>query len=312
MSFTIVPLNNLDLPIGSHIQFGPKFVLQDVPEWLKRDEHTVANVDVNERQRLKDAKHALISEYYADSYGHPDPEWSGPKHRSIQDLRFQSAFLASTALWLRQPSHVSFTAVYHALTYLNGRTCDPPIVIHIDREGPYYPHPKDQHNPFQLRHIIDSAKLCEILETVPRNTPLWASLRSLSAALLSYFPDYRYPLFWQALESLFTDETKDWRVTERLRNRISYFLARNANEQEDLSRLVNNCYRMRSKIVHGRLSEWPEVESQMAQTEGIVRTAIRHVLEKPGMLQVFISSRRDEFLDAWVDSRAFTPPALPS
>jgi hypothetical protein len=97
----------------------------------------LANVDVNERQRLKNAKHALISEYDADSYGYPDPEWSGPKQRSIQNLRFQSVFLANTALWLRQPSNVSFTAVYQALTHLNGRTCDPLIVIHIYREGPY-------------------------------------------------------------------------------------------------------------------------------------------------------------------------------
>jgi hypothetical protein len=31
MSFTVVPLHNLDLPAGTIIPFGTKFVLQDVP-----------------------------------------------------------------------------------------------------------------------------------------------------------------------------------------------------------------------------------------------------------------------------------------
>jgi hypothetical protein len=310
MSFTVVPLNNLDLPAGTRIPFGPKFILQDVPEWLKNDKKALSDLDRNERQRVKDAKHALVSEYVADSYGFPDPDWKGPTPRSIQDLRFQSAFLANTALWLRQPSIVSFTSAFHALTVVNGHDVDPPFIIHTDREGPYYTHPKDQGNPFELRHAIHAAKLCQILETVPRKTPVWASLRGLSAALLSYFPDYRYPLFWQALESLFTDETKEWRVTERLRNRISYFLANDGTQQDQISKMVENCYAMRSKIVHGRLGDWPEVEAQMADTEAIVRTAIRYVLEKPGMLHALISPKRDEFLDQWVNSEAFTTPPI--
>ncbi len=238
MSFTVVPLNYLDLPAGIYLPFGPKFILQDVPEWLKTDKNALDDIDRNERQRVKEAKHALVSEYEADSYGFPDPDWKGPKARSIQELRFQSAFLAGTALWLTQPSIVSFTIAFHALTVLNGHRVDPPFIIHTDREGPYYAHPKDQGNPFELRHAIRAANLCKILETVPRKTPVWASLRSLSAALLSYFPDYRYPLFWQALESLFTDETKEWRVSERLRNRISYFLANDATQQNQISGMV--------------------------------------------------------------------------
>ena len=37
MAFTIVPLHNLDVPAGSRIPFGSKFILQDVPEWLKKE-----------------------------------------------------------------------------------------------------------------------------------------------------------------------------------------------------------------------------------------------------------------------------------
>jgi hypothetical protein len=311
VSITVVPLNNLDLPEGLPLQFGPKFVLREFPEWLRKSKDALGDVDRNERQRLKIVKHALVSEYYADSYGFSDPEWPGPGERSIQDLRYQSAFLAASALWLRQPSSVSFTCAFHAVSHLNGRVHDPPIIMNTKTEGPYYAHPHDQHNPFQLKHAIHAAKICEILETVPRKTPVWAALRSLSAALLSYFPDYRYPLLWQALESLFTDEVKEWKVTQRLRDRISYFLADNPKDQEDIFQKVEVCYAMRSKMVHGRLSEWPEVELHMSHTEAIVRTAIRHILERPGMLAAFISPRRDEFLDAWVASQSFVPPPTP-
>jgi len=311
MSVTIVPLNNLDLPNGLPLQFGPKFVLTNFPEWLRKSKDAMGDVDRNERYRLKDVKHALVAEYFADSYGFPDPDWIGTESRSIQDLRYQSAFLAATALWLRQPSNVSFTCVFHAVSHLNGRVNDPPIIMRTEREGPYFPHPKDEHNPFQLKHALHAARLCALLETVPRKTPVWAALRSLSAALLSYFPDYRYPLLWQSLESLFTDEVKERNVTQRLRDRISYFLAGSEHEQQALSEKVRGCYKMRSKIVHGRMSAWPEVHVQMEHSEAMLRTCIRHILEKPGMLAAFVSPRRDEFFDAWVASKAFTPPRLP-
>jgi hypothetical protein len=313
MSFTVVPLHNLDLPAGSEIPFGPKFVLQDVPEWLRRDTEILRDIGRAQRDLTLAARHALVSEYEADSLGFPDPEWKGPTPRSIQKLRFQSAFLANTALWLSQPSAVCFTTGFHALTRLSGgQTIDPLSVIQTEHEGPYYCHPKDSQNPVLPKHVIRAARLCELLETVPRRNPVWASLRNVSAALLSYFPDYRYPLFWQALESLFTSETKTWKVTERLCERISFFLADNAKDQRALFNKVKTCYDTRSKILHGRWDEGPELEDRTADTEAIVRTAIRHILEKPGMLGVFISQKRDEFLDAWVDSKSFMPPPMPN
>ena len=130
--------------------------------------------------------------------------------------------------------------------------------------------------------------------------------------MLSYFPDYRYPLFWQGLESLFTSETKTWKVTERLRARISYFLADNAQDQQKLVDMVNACYDTRSKIIHGRWDEGPEIDSRMADTEDIARTVVRRILEKPGMLDAFVSLKRDDFLEKWVGSRSFVSPRLPT
>jgi len=216
VSFTVVPVHNLDLGAGRRLSFGSKFVLQDVPEWLKEDKQILTDIGRTDRDLTLAARHALVSEYPADSLGFPDPEWKGAKARSIQKLRFQFAILANLAIWLVQPSQVCFTVGFHALTRLEGRAVDPPIIIHTEREGPFYCHPRDQQNPVSAKHILRAAKLYEKLEVVPRKNVVWAALRAFSAALLSYYPDYRYPLFWQGLESLFTSETKTWKVTERL------------------------------------------------------------------------------------------------
>jgi len=313
MSFTVVPLHNLNLPAACRIPFGTKFVLQDVPEWLRQDKQILNNIGRTERDLTLATKHALVAEYDADSLGYPDPEWKGTKPRSIQQLRFQAAFLANMAIWLIQPSEVCFTVGFHALTRLgNGRTVDPPFIINTERQGPYYCHPKDVQNPVSPKHVIKAAKLYETLETVPRKNALWAALRAFSGALLSYFPDYRYPLFWQGLESLFGADNERFGITKRLCDRISFFLADNAAIQQQLADKVRACYGMRSEIVHGRWEEGPEIERLMADTEAIVRTVVRHIVDRPGMLDTFISLRRDDFLETWVQSRSFTPPPFPT
>ena len=101
-------------------------------------------------------------------------------------------------------------------------------------------------------------------------------------------------------------------MSRRLRERISYFLAGNAKDQKDLYDKVEVCYGTRSDIVHGRWEQNAEFEEQMYVTEAIVRTVVRHIADKPGMLGAFISPERDDFLEAWVRSKAFTPPPFPT
>jgi hypothetical protein len=49
----------------------------------------------------------------------------------------------------------------------------------------------------------------------------------------------------------------------------------------------------------------------MYDTECIVRTVVRHIADEPGMLALFLSPDRNDWLEAWVASRAFTPPPFP-
>jgi len=309
MSYTIVPLHNLDLPIGTRIPFGKKFVLQDVPVWLKKDSGFLADIGRHDRVSTLQAKQALVSEYEAASIGGPDPEWRGQEPRGIQDLRFQSAMLANMSMWLIQPSNVCFTVGFHALTTLEGgRTVDPPIILQSEREGPLYCHPRDQHNPLEPKHIIRAAILYETLSTVPRKNVMWAALRAFWAALVSYTADYRYPLFWQGLESLFGADDDSPGISRRLRERISYFLADDAATQQNLHDMVKTCYKTRSEIVHGRWEDGPEIDDLMGETEAIVRTVVRTIVDKPGMLGAFLSAKRDDWLEQSVQSKSCIAP----
>ncbi len=75
--------------------------------------------------------------------------------------------------------------------------------------------------------------------------------------------------------------------------------------------MVEGCYGTRSEIVHGRWDDSPELEERIYETEGIVRTVVRQIVDKPGMLGAFLSPKRDDFLEAWVQSKSFTPPPFP-
>jgi hypothetical protein len=286
-------------------------VLQDVPEWLKKDTGFLKDIARHDRVGTLEAKHALVSEYEASSIGHVDSDWKGERPRGIQDLRFQSAILANMAMWLIQPSSVCFTVGFHALTTLEGgRSIDPPIILQSDREGPLYCHPRDQHNPVEPKHMIRAAALYEKLSWVPRKNAVWAALRAFWAALVSYTADYRYPLFWQGLESLFGVDDDIPGISRRLRERISFFLADDLAAQRKLRDMVKTCYKTRSEIVHGRWEEGPEIDERMGDTEAIVRTVVRHIADKPGMLTAFLSPKRDQFLEAWVQSKSCTPPTF--
>jgi hypothetical protein len=220
MSFTVVPLHNLDLPGDTRLAFGAKFSLEPVPDWLRKDEKWLDKLSCHDRQGVLDARFALVSEYEASSIGEPDPEWKGQKPRGIQDLRFQSAILANFCMWAVKPTMVCMTNGFHALTTICGQRHDPPIILRSERERPIFCHPQDQSNPFEIRHARRAAALYEKPSIVERKTVVWAALRACWAVLATYSADYRYPLFWQALESLFTSETKWWKVTAAERSRF--------------------------------------------------------------------------------------------
>jgi hypothetical protein len=310
MSFTVVPLHDLHLPVGSRIPFGNGFVLQDVPDWLKEDADILADINRHDRQATLDAKHALVAEYEAEGLGSPDP-WQGKKSKSIQELKFQSAMLANLALWLRQPSPVSFTVCFHALSRPVPNQAEKiPVILEVQTHTRLFCHPNDAENPVLPKHVVKAGELHAILSTIPRKNPVWEALRAIWAALTMYSPDYRYPLFWMGLEALFgADDSSE--IGYKLAQRISFFLADNPSDARDLFKKVKTCYEMRSTIIHGRWKDDPKINTVMADTEAIFRTVLRRLLENPEMLRTFLSKHRDSLLEEWVFSRHTDPPPYP-
>jgi len=141
VSFTVVPLHNLHLALDAVIPFG-KFTIQNVPEWLRK-EAILQSLSKHDRDGVHRAQRALVSEYTADSYGHPDPEWVGTQPKGIQDLRWQSALLANMCMWMVMPSTVCITCGFHALTASGGRQLDTPVVNHVDHETTLFCHERD-------------------------------------------------------------------------------------------------------------------------------------------------------------------------
>ena len=311
MSFTVAPLHFVELAVGTRIPFGPDFVLQDIPEWLRRDKGIMNDIDLADRQMVSHDRHALVAEYDAEAIGSPDPSWKGTKPKAIQDRKFQAAMLANLALWLRQPSPACFTVCFHAVSW--NRPGEPerlPVAQQIHRHTRLFCHPKDQNNPLNPHHIIEAASIYAALAQVPVGNPVWEATRFFWEALTTLRHDFRYASFWVGLESLFGPDDSG-ETSYKICQRIAFFLGDSPDVARDLYRKAKNCYSTRSKIVHGRWKHDPKMADAMADTESIVRTAFRRLLENPQLLNAFISKKRDVFLEDWVFSRSTDPPPFP-
>ncbi len=60
MAFTVVPLHNLTLDVGTSAEFGAGFVLQDVPQWL-RDEPILTDLGIGMIARVCLGRNTCVS-----------------------------------------------------------------------------------------------------------------------------------------------------------------------------------------------------------------------------------------------------------
>ena len=70
MSFTVVPLHNLELPADTQIEFGAGFILQPLPPWV-REEPILKDLSRRDRESVFEAKFALVAEYKAAAIAEP-------------------------------------------------------------------------------------------------------------------------------------------------------------------------------------------------------------------------------------------------
>ena len=216
------------------------------------------------------------------------------------------------ALWLMQPSAVCFTVGFHATLWrVPGKAEKQPFIQEIQRDSPLHCHPNDVDNSVSAAHIVKAGKLHVLLSSIPRENPVWEAMRACWAALTMYSADRRYPFFWICLEALFGADDNSGEIGYKLCQRIAFFLGDSPEVARELFHKSKTCYRTRSKIIHGRWENDPKIDAVMADTEAIVRTVSRHLLDEPEMLRVFISEHRNRFLEDWVFSRSMSPPPYP-
>lgn len=312
MAFTVVPLHNLKLTPGTRIPFANGLVFQDLPNWVREEKFLDEYLSFHERHSVLKDDHALVAEYEASAIGEPDRSWKGTPKKTIQESKSHWAMLANLAIWLRQPSKVCFTVTLHSLSWtIPGKEEKEQIIQQSETQLPIYCHPKDVGNVVTTDHLVKAAALHHVLCSIPDDNAVWVAMRALWAGLTSYSADIRYSLFWVALEALFgADDGGE--ISYKLAQRIAFFLAETPADARDLFSKAKKCYGIRSKIVHGRWKNEPDIDEGMARTEAILRTAFRHLIDSPELLRTFISKKRDKFLEEWVFSRATEPPPFPN
>jgi len=311
MAFTVVPLHNLAIDPNLEVPFANGLIFKKLPDWV-REESFLEYLSHHDRQSVRQGRHAFVAEYKASAIGESDPTSKSKDAKTIQENKSQTALLATLALWLRQPSTVCYTVVLHGLPWtVPGKTEKINVIQQSESHSPIYCHPKDVSNPVSERHIVKAAQLHHVLSAIPKDNAVWVAMRALWAGLTTPSADIRYTLFWIGLEALFGADDNSGEISFRVAQRVAFFLATNPEEARDLFRKTKKCYGVRSKIVHGRWENDPEIDARMEDTEGILRTAFRHLLDSPDLLKTFISKHRDKFLEDWVFSRSTDPPPFP-
>jgi hypothetical protein len=299
MSFTVVPLYNVNLTAGTRIPFGDGPVFQDNPEWVKTDTAFLNILSEHDKRSVLSANHAFVIEYEASSIGETDPEHQpapGEPPRTIQDAKTRLAMLANLAIWLRQPSPLCFTVSLHANMWQSFDQVEKkPVLQQSDHLQPLYCHPKDVDNIVTSQHIVKAAQFYPALNSIRQGSPMWVPLRAVWAGLTSYASDIRYLWFWIALEALFGPEDSA-ELSHKLAERIAFFLTEKPEDARNLFQKSKKCYGLRSKIVHGRWKHSPDIDQMMEDTEAIVRTALRRVIERPDIFAIFATKKREEYL----------------
>jgi hypothetical protein len=295
MSYTVVPLHNLELP-SSPITFAGSFVLQPVPDWVKKDS-TFTQLRAIEQDGVHWAKSALVAEYEAGAIGEQDTTWKGSKPKSIQNVKVQQAITANLAIWLAQPSPVGFELIFHALSWNFGEANGlPPSIMRTNFEPRLLCHPADEHKRPSIEQLIEAAGLHTVLLTIPRGNVVWTAIRSFWAGLILNERDVRHLLFWVAIEALFGPQDGG-EITHKLAQRIAFFISNDRDSAKKFFKTAKQCYAMRSKIAHGRWKDDPGMDFLIGQTETIFRKALLRLLREPSLMNIFLGKEREEFLD---------------
>ena len=287
---TVVPLQNLELDPDVRFEFAGGILLAATPEWVVKDK-LLESLSAWDREAMLASPCSLIASYEAAALGDPDPAWTGPKPKSIQDKKFELCLLANLALWLTRASPAHFVIVLHA-----PQVDDTLLIQSISRHSPLLCHPQDEDARIEATDIPVAVQIHHSLAVITRDTSLSWAVRATWAALQTNAEVIRFALFWMALEALFGP--KDAReIAYRLSQRIALFLGENQVDAKQFFSLAKKGYGFRSKIVHGHWKNDPEGLTRMAEVENLVRKSFLRILSDEALRNTFSGRERESYLD---------------
>lgn len=288
----VVPLSAL--PNRGHA-IGPGMTIAATPEWAKPYLKS-ARRDLGQLETL-DSPIALVSTFEADSFGDPDPTWTGTNRRSKQDTAEAAIHAAAAALWLARPSPLHFEVIVIGEVAPTGGSS----AQSIRPFQPFRPLPAHEKATLSMTDLAVADTLATAIRSVPRPSALWTALRFLTFALCEAEWEIRLLHHWVAIEALFGPEDR-----QRIHKRISARVARLLNSSDDKQgsvayRIVFESYEWRCAASHGArfVGLTPEKADRiLLEAESLLMSCLRKILEDPALAATFGSGNRDAHLDS--------------
>jgi hypothetical protein len=191
-----------------------------------------------------------------------------------------------------------FTSIFHALSSSGPDSSEQiPIIQQTTSRQALFCHPNDEVQKVSRSHAEAAGRLSQIMVSVSPDSTIWVALRYVYAALTTYARDLRHPIFWIALEALFGPDQDSGEIAYKLSQRIAFLISADPVGARATFRKAKAGYTARSKIVHGRWKESPQILEIMADTEAMVRGALNRILSDGNLLNEFSSRNRDTFLE---------------
>jgi len=115
---------------------------------------------------------------------------------------------------------------------------------------------------------------------------------------------YKITNYCTAMETLFTTENTE--LAHKLAERVAFFLRDKLNKL-DTYKKIKKAYGIRSKLTHGASMEKKDIDllpELSTQTDEILRTAFRKIIDDPVLLELFDSS--NEKIDRYFEELMFS------
>lgn len=292
MYCTVIPVHNVSIK-KPPVEFADGFVFTTLPRWISRDKW-LRKLNKKDQAAIGTCVNAFVAAYEAESLGDPEPRWKGTDAKGKQQVKYEVAVMANLALWLAKPTPAGFRQVFHCIGGTSGWNIQQSYNSSI-----LLCHPNDEEARLNVSDIQSAAALHASLATLHIEHSFWSPALITWSGLQQNSELVRYLLAWVALESLFgPDDARE--LSFRLAQRIGFFVGANRSEAREISKQATACYKIRSKVAHGRWTYKPETTERMYETEQMLRSTLLKILGDPELTSRFTGTEREEYLDSLV------------